>query len=215
MMISLAEYAARNGKRDATARQMALRGGFETAQKIGRNWVIDEREPWPDRRFKNGQYQNWRDESKISGTEHLIRDAITMNYGYDFLRCAEETNPQFFKKAISGAAARFDAHESADMACYTIADEENSSSWKGDEEELKVAAEGLAPQFAEIIFGQFCKGLTRDQVLTMVNPAMKFGLDITINIAVGINRSSLGLVVVWNNQHPNEEIIRNSEGLFE
>lgn len=60
MLISLAEYAQRNGRDPATARQMALRGGFKTAQKIGRNWVIDDAEPWPDRRVKSGQYKNWR-----------------------------------------------------------------------------------------------------------------------------------------------------------
>lgn len=33
--------------------QMALRGGFQTARKIGRNWVIEDSEPYPDRRKIN------------------------------------------------------------------------------------------------------------------------------------------------------------------
>lgn len=60
MLISLAEYAQRNGRDPATARQMALRGGFKTAQKIGRNWVVDDAEPWPDRRVKSGKYRDCR-----------------------------------------------------------------------------------------------------------------------------------------------------------
>ena len=60
MLISLAAYAQKNGRDPATARQMALRGGFKTAQKIGRNWVIDDAEPWPDRRVKSGKYKDWR-----------------------------------------------------------------------------------------------------------------------------------------------------------
>ena len=56
MLISLAEYAARNNRTPDTARQMALRGGFTTARKIGRNWVIEDTEPWPDRRIKSGKY---------------------------------------------------------------------------------------------------------------------------------------------------------------
>ena len=56
MLISLVEYAQRHGKDPATARQMALRGGFKTARKIGRNWVIDDSEQWPDRRVKSGKY---------------------------------------------------------------------------------------------------------------------------------------------------------------
>lgn len=60
MLISLAEYAQRNGRDPATARQMALRGGFKTAQKIGRDWLIDDQEPYPDRRVKTGKYKDWR-----------------------------------------------------------------------------------------------------------------------------------------------------------
>lgn len=37
----------------ATVRQMALRGGFQTARKIGRNWVIEDSEPYPDHRKIN------------------------------------------------------------------------------------------------------------------------------------------------------------------
>lgn len=59
-MISLAEYAAKNGKSHVAARQMAQRGGFKTAQKIARNWIIDENEPYPDARIKTGKYIDWR-----------------------------------------------------------------------------------------------------------------------------------------------------------
>lgn len=54
MIISLVEYAKRNGKDPSSARCMAIRGSFKTARKIGRNWVIDEDEVWPDRRYKSG-----------------------------------------------------------------------------------------------------------------------------------------------------------------
>lgn len=59
MLISLAEYAEKHGKCQEAARKMAQRGGFETARKIGRNWVIDSEEPWPDRRVKTGEYVGW------------------------------------------------------------------------------------------------------------------------------------------------------------
>ena len=55
-MISLPEYAARHGKDPSSARRMALRGGFETARKVGRDWLINSDEPWPDRRIKTGKY---------------------------------------------------------------------------------------------------------------------------------------------------------------
>lgn len=66
MLISLVEYAKKHNKNPATARQMALRGGFSTSRKIGRNWVIEEDEPWPDARKKTGAYIGWREKYKKS-----------------------------------------------------------------------------------------------------------------------------------------------------
>lgn len=52
MLISLSEYAKIHGRNPDTVRQLVLRGGLTTAQKIGRNWVVDQDEPYPDRRRK-------------------------------------------------------------------------------------------------------------------------------------------------------------------
>lgn len=52
MLISLAEYAKKNNKSQNAARDKANRGTFKTAQKIGRDWVIDSEEPWIDYRYK-------------------------------------------------------------------------------------------------------------------------------------------------------------------
>lgn len=54
-LISLVEWAERNGVAPVTARQKAQRGGFKTAQKIGRNWLIDEAEKHTDLRKKENQ----------------------------------------------------------------------------------------------------------------------------------------------------------------
>lgn len=58
--ISLAEYARLHGKDSSTVRQKALRGGFKTARKIGRNWMIDKNEPYIDERVTSGKYVDWR-----------------------------------------------------------------------------------------------------------------------------------------------------------
>ena len=57
-MIPLAEYARRQGRRPDSARHMAQRGGFKTAQKMGRDWFVEEEEPWPDRRVTHGKYRD-------------------------------------------------------------------------------------------------------------------------------------------------------------
>ena len=50
MKITLKEWAIRHGIDPATARQKALRGGFKTAEKAGRDWMIDADEPHVDLR---------------------------------------------------------------------------------------------------------------------------------------------------------------------
>lgn len=55
-LITLKQYAERHGKNPVNIRQKVLRGGFQTAQKIGRDWLIDENEPFIDHRVTNGKY---------------------------------------------------------------------------------------------------------------------------------------------------------------
>lgn len=55
-MIPLVEYAKRHDRDPSVLRHKALRGGFQTAQKIGRDWMIDEEEPYTDLRVKSGKY---------------------------------------------------------------------------------------------------------------------------------------------------------------
>ena len=50
MLITLKEYCLRHNKNHCTARQRCGRGAFKTAQKIGRDWFIEEDEPWIDNR---------------------------------------------------------------------------------------------------------------------------------------------------------------------
>ena len=44
-------------------------GSFKTAQKMGRDWFVDEDEPWPDRRVKNGDYIGWRKKQKEASSD--------------------------------------------------------------------------------------------------------------------------------------------------
>ena len=61
MLITIKEYADRNGLSHANVRHKCQRGSYKTAQKIGRDWLIDENEPDVDRRVKTGEYRKWRD----------------------------------------------------------------------------------------------------------------------------------------------------------
>lgn len=55
-LISLKDYADKIGKPYPLVYQKAVRGGFETAQKVGSHWMIDGGEPWIDRRAKAARY---------------------------------------------------------------------------------------------------------------------------------------------------------------
>lgn len=57
--ISLSEWAKRHNISLSTAREKASKGTLP-AEKIGRNWVIDEDVPNIDHRIKSGKYINWR-----------------------------------------------------------------------------------------------------------------------------------------------------------
>ncbi|MFF2885560.1 DNA cytosine methyltransferase [Paenibacillus sp. NPDC057967] len=47
MLVSLVEYAKKHNKSGDTLRRMAEKGVLKTAQKIGRNWVVDSDEEYP------------------------------------------------------------------------------------------------------------------------------------------------------------------------
>lgn len=51
--ITLKKWAIKNGIKPDTARQKANRGGFETAVKMGRDWMIDANEEPRDLRKKD------------------------------------------------------------------------------------------------------------------------------------------------------------------
>lgn len=59
-MITLKQYAEQHNKSLTALRYKASHGGFKSAVKVGRDWLIDEDEPCEDRRVKNGKYVNWR-----------------------------------------------------------------------------------------------------------------------------------------------------------
>lgn len=63
-MITLKDYAIRHGRNPVVLRQKAIRGGFETATKLGRDWIIDEDEPLVDNRMRSGKFVGWRDKHK-------------------------------------------------------------------------------------------------------------------------------------------------------
>ncbi len=64
MLISLVEYAKLHKKSPVTARIHAKNGKFKTAHKIGRNWVIDDAEPWNDNRISCGKYVGYKRRTK-------------------------------------------------------------------------------------------------------------------------------------------------------
>lgn len=59
-MITITEYAAKNGLSPDSVRKKALRGGYQTTKKSGKVWLIDESEPNTDNRVKSGEYIGFR-----------------------------------------------------------------------------------------------------------------------------------------------------------
>ncbi len=54
-LVTLKEYAEMHNKKHDTVRRKALRSGFKTAMKVGRDWLIDPDEPYIDKRRKENK----------------------------------------------------------------------------------------------------------------------------------------------------------------
>jgi len=54
--VTCKQYAEKFGLSPTSVRHKCIRGGFKTAQKIGRDWLIDEDEENVDHRIRNGAY---------------------------------------------------------------------------------------------------------------------------------------------------------------
>ena len=59
MLITVSEYAKRNGVSPSTIRHRIARGSTP-AVKPGHDWLIDEDTPYIDGRETSGKYKNWR-----------------------------------------------------------------------------------------------------------------------------------------------------------
>lgn len=55
-LITIKEYAARNGLNHDNVRHKCQRGAYKTAVKLGRDWLISEKEVDRDHRVKSGAY---------------------------------------------------------------------------------------------------------------------------------------------------------------
>lgn len=76
MIISLKEYAELNDRSADTVRRLAEQGKLFTAKKIGRNWTVDNKEPYP------GTQEKWTVASLFSGCGGLDLGLVG---GFSFL----------------------------------------------------------------------------------------------------------------------------------
>ena len=74
-LITLKEYAERLGKNPVIVYQKARYGTLKTAFKLGRDWVIDEDEPYEDKRIKSGKYVDWKYGYKYQKERKAIKAA--------------------------------------------------------------------------------------------------------------------------------------------
>ena len=103
-MITLKEYAERLGKNPTVVRQKAQRGTFQTAKKMGRDWFIDEEEPYEDARIKTGDYIGYKYGYQYHKQRKAIKEA----------RLAAEREAA--EAAAAGTAQAEDPEESKETA---------------------------------------------------------------------------------------------------
>ncbi|MEG2429323.1 MAG: hypothetical protein RSA99_02975 [Oscillospiraceae bacterium] len=76
MLISILDYSKIYERKAMTVMQRCERGDFQTALKIGRNWYIDENEPYFDTRFKDKIFikKDIGEYSKIGNDDILLSE---------------------------------------------------------------------------------------------------------------------------------------------
>ena len=119
MLISISEYARIHNREISTIRHKCLRGGYKTARKIGRNWVIDSEEPYIDlRKVENKMSKKWvvidNRYSTVGGLAELTDQYITAcNTEQEAINKADSqwsylTTSERAKSEIIAALAEFD-----------------------------------------------------------------------------------------------------------
>lgn len=85
MLISLTDYAKIHNKSGDTLRRFAERGAFRTAQKIGRNWVVDSSEDYPVRKRSPKNSSKANDATVVSLFSGCGGMDLGFIGGFDFL----------------------------------------------------------------------------------------------------------------------------------
>lgn len=86
-MISITEYARRNGKSPVSMRQKAQRNMIRSAVKVGNIWMVDEDEPLIDNRYRDQKEMTWETKeltATVTPEKCLLR--MTGNFSEEDLR---------------------------------------------------------------------------------------------------------------------------------
>ena len=81
MLIPIAQWAEKVGIAPVTARQKAARGTIP-AQKMGRDWFIEESTPNTDSRLKSGNFKNWINKSMKELKENVLNELENLTADY-------------------------------------------------------------------------------------------------------------------------------------
>lgn len=76
MLITIKEYAEQHGVSASAVHRKAVRGGYKTAQKIGRDWLIDSDEEYTDLRVKNGKWIGYWDKRRAASARRFHQNDV-------------------------------------------------------------------------------------------------------------------------------------------
>ncbi|MCL2277190.1 MAG: DNA cytosine methyltransferase [Treponema sp.] len=104
MLVSLSEYAEIHGRSSDTLRRLAENGNLKTARKIGRNWVVNNKEVYPVKKRKSKETLSVLSlfsgcgglDLGFEGDFNILKDSVNDKINPDW-KCAETKNKKWKK----------------------------------------------------------------------------------------------------------------------
>ena len=141
-MITMIEYAKRHHKNARYLRTKCGNSGFKTAQKVGRDWFIDEDEPCADNRVTDGKWVGYVRAKNRGKTEPWMNDYCVQYLLSQFgeqkeIHVSAKTRPDAYEKAVYEEIPRVEGESPYSAWVYSVSYKNGNTRVLKPDEDIK------------------------------------------------------------------------------